>query len=158
MARELMEAEVAAKIGAELGERSLELGSRAGSSSWASARRSEVLDAVAADGWEYDVANERLVPTVPGIRVAEKTTRIEAELNRRGWSTAAGHYRQALNTFTAGNWATANSQLRSLVEELIPTAAESVSGSRPKEVQASLDALRKAKVLVEGEYGLVKGL
>ena len=51
---------------------------------------SEVLDAVAADGWEYDVDNERLVPTIPGVRVAEETTRIEAELNRRGWSTAPG--------------------------------------------------------------------
>ncbi len=119
---------------------------------------SEVLDAVAADGWEYDVDNERLVPTIPGVRVAEETTRIEAELNRRGWSTAAGHYRQALDAFTAGKWASANGQLRNLVEELLLTAAESVSGSRPKEVQAALDALRKAKVLVEGEYGLVKGL
>jgi len=119
---------------------------------------SEVRAAIASDGWEYDVIHQRLVPTVPGMRVTQETTRLEQELDRRGWSTASGHYRQALDAFAAGRWASANSQLRSFLEELIPAAAESVSGRRPKEVQASLDALRKAQVLVEGEYGLVKGL
>jgi hypothetical protein len=118
----------------------------------------ELVEAAAADGWEYDVDEGRLVPTVPGVQVAEETAHVEAELRRRGWTTAAGHYRQALAGFAADNWASANGQLRSLLEEVIPTAAESVAGRRPKEVQAALDLLLKKGVLVDGEYGLVKGM
>lgn len=118
----------------------------------------EVIDAIAADGWEFDRLGQRLIPTVPGVRVAEETSYVAQEFARRGWATEAGHFQQALDAYGAGNWASANAQLRSLLESLLPAAAELVSGVRPKEVQAALDALLKKKILVEGEYSLVKGL
>jgi hypothetical protein len=71
---------------------------------------------------------------------------------------AAGHYRQALEGYATGRWASANGQLRNLVEALLPLAAELVSGNKPTTAQAALDALRSAKMLVKGEYGLAKGL
>ncbi|MCZ7537873.1 MAG: hypothetical protein M5T61_19390 [Acidimicrobiia bacterium] len=80
-------------------------------------------DAVAADGWEFDENSDSFVPLVPGAPMAHETSWIEDELRRRGWTTAAGHYRQAVDNFADGNWAAANSQLRSFCEELLRTAA-----------------------------------
>jgi hypothetical protein len=117
-----------------------------------------IVAEVAADGLDYDVEQGRLVPAVPGLQVADETTWIEAWLHGHGWATAAGHYRQALDSFAARNWASANSQLRTFLEDLIPAAAEKVSGSRPKEVQAALDALRKGDILLDDEFGFAKGL
>ena len=113
---------------------------------------------VEADGWEYDEERRELLPVVAGAVVASETTALERDLQGRNWTVAAGHYRQALDNYGAGNWASANAQFRSLLEELLPRAAEAASGSRPKEIQASLDQLRKHGVLVEGEYSLAKGL
>jgi len=118
----------------------------------------KVRAAVAADGWEYDQGSERLVPTVPGVQVAEETSLLEEEMQERGWSVAAGHYRQALSAFGARNWASANAQLRSALEDLLRSSAELVSGNRPAEVQACLDALRAKGVLLDGEFGFAKGL
>jgi hypothetical protein len=118
----------------------------------------ELRATIEADGWEYDASNRRLTAVIPGVSVAEVSTSLEEQLRRQGWSTAADHYRQALDNFGKLNWASCNSQLRCLVEEILPTAALAVSGVRPKDVQGSLDALKKAAVLVEGEYGMVKGL
>jgi hypothetical protein len=130
-----------------------------GDSSWGRADWfDDVEAALAADGWEYDSDAERLAPTVPGAKVAEEVEHVERELKARGWTTAAGHYRQALEAFGAGNWASANAQLRSLLEDLFPLAAEEVSGKRPREVRAALDGLVKRKFLADGEYDFARGL
>jgi hypothetical protein len=118
----------------------------------------EALDTLATDGWEYDIEGDRLVPTVPGVRVAEETSFLEADLIDRNWKTTAGHYRQALDAFSRGDWAATNSMLRSLLEDLLPAAAALVSGKRPKQPRASIDVLRSNGVLVEGEFDLLKGL
>lgn len=118
----------------------------------------EVIDAVAADGWEYDADAKRLIPTVPGVRVAEEASAFESALRERGWTTAAGHYKQALKAFAASHWASANSQLRSLVEAMIPAAAEFVAGRPAKGVVPALEVLRANDVLLDGEFGFAKGL
>lgn len=118
----------------------------------------EALDTLATDGWEYDIDGDRLVPTVSGVRVAEETSLLEAALVARGWTTAAGHYRQALDAFSRADWAAANGQLRSALEDLLPSAAELVSGKRPKQPRASIEVLRAKANLVEGEFDLLKGL
>lgn len=43
------------------------------------------------------------MPTVPAVQVTEEVTWIDADLERRRWKTAAGHYRQAINAFASGN-------------------------------------------------------
>lgn|GEM_PF-5327083 len=118
----------------------------------------DVRAAVAADGWEYDVEARRLIPTVPGVDAVEYTDAVDRALAARGWTTAAGHYRQALDAFGRGNWASANAQLRSALEETLPLAASVVARARPNEVQAALDMLRSAGQLVDGEYSYAKGL
>jgi hypothetical protein len=117
-----------------------------------------VRAAVAADGWDYDPDSGRLLPMVPGIQVAEEASLLEEKMEERGWSVASGHYRQALSAFGARNWASANAQLRSVLEDVLRSSAEFVSGKRPAEVQSSLDALRAKRVLLDGEFGFAKGL
>lgn len=114
-------------------------------------------DAAAADGWEYDETRDVLVPTVPGAQVADEVTWLEEELRRRGWTTTAGHYQQAVESFAAGNWAAANGQLRSFFEDLIRTAGGRSSG-RSGQVQASVDQLDRYGHLITDEGGFVKQL
>jgi hypothetical protein len=114
-------------------------------------------DALAADGWEYDIESARLTSVVPGVAVPEHLSGLEEELEERGWTTAAGHFRQAVEGFGAGNWATTNSQLRSFLEDMLPLAAEATDGKRPSSARAALDILKK-EVLLKGEFDFLKGL
>jgi hypothetical protein len=118
----------------------------------------EAVETLAADGWEYDSKADRLVSTVPGVRVAEETSRLEAELTRRGWADAAGHYRQALEAFSRAEWAGSNAQLRSLLEDMLPGAVEAIMGGRRQQPRAAIDILKKRQLLAEGEYDLLRGL
>lgn len=123
-------------------------------SAWWSALR----DAIAADGWEFDENDDRLVPTVPSVRVTDEVTWIEVDLARRGWTTAAGHYRQAIEAFGSGNWASANSQLRAFFEELVRNAGGIPAGAGTGHVQRAFDALQAAGRLVVGEQQFGKDL
>lgn len=118
----------------------------------------EAVDTLAADGWEYDLDGDRLVSTVPGVRVAQETSGFEDELTRRGWTDAAGHYRQALEAFSRAEWAGSNAQLRSVLEDVLPGAAEAATGTRPEQPRAAIDILRNKWSLAEGEYDLLRGL
>lgn len=80
---------------------------------------------------------------------------LEDDLEKRGWTIPAGHYRQALESFGRTNWAAANAQLRSLLESLLPAAAGLPATKDP---QGVLDQLRSSGVLVEGEHSMTKGL
>lgn len=115
-------------------------------------------DAIAADGWEFDEGDDRLVPTVPAVRVTEEVTWIEADLTRRGWTAAAGHYRQAIEAFASANWASANSQLRAFFEALVRNAGGIPSGAGTGHVQRAFDALQAAGNLVSGEQQFGKDL
>lgn len=114
-------------------------------------------DALAADGWEYDIEAARLTSVVPGVAIPEHLSGLEKELEERGWTTAAGHFRQAVEGFGAGHWATTNSQLRSFLEDMLPRAAEAADDKRPSSARAALDVLKK-EVLLNGEFDFLKGL
>lgn len=92
------------------------------------------------------------------MRVAEETSRLEQELTRRGWTDAAGHYRLALEAFSRGEWAGSNAQLRSVLEDVLPAAAEAVTGRRPGQPRAAIDILKNRWSLAEGEFDLLRGL
>jgi len=114
-------------------------------------------DALAADGWDYAIESAQLTSVVPGVAVPEQLSGLENELEERGWTTATGHFRQAVDGFGAGNWATTNSQLRSFLEDMLPLAAETADGKRPTSVRSALDVLKK-EVLFTGEFEFLKGL
>lgn len=115
-------------------------------------------DAIAADGWEFDESDDRLVPTVPALQVTDELTWIESDLARRGWTTAAGHYRQAIDAFASGNWASANSQLRAFFEDLVRNAAGIPPGAGTGQVQRAFDSLQANSKLVPGEDQFGKDL
>lgn len=50
-------------------------------------------------------------------------------LKKHNFDVAIGHYNQANNAFTRGDWAACNSQLRSYVEELLNKIAEKITGN-----------------------------
>jgi hypothetical protein len=118
----------------------------------------DAVDTLAADGWEYDIDADRLVATVAGVSAAEETSRLEGDLVARGWETAAGHYRHALEAFGRGDWTSANGQLRNVVELVLPLAAEAASGKGPTQPRAAIAVLQARKVLVQGEFDVLKGL
>lgn len=117
----------------------------------------EAVKAVEADGWEYDNDNGRLVSAVPGVVVAEETSFVEQALTELGWTDAAGHYRQALEAFSRAEWAGSNAQLRSLLDDLLPRIAETVTDNRLQEPRAAIDQLKNKGWLIEGEYNLLRG-
>lgn len=115
-------------------------------------------DAVAADGWEFDELTDDFLPLVPGATMAAETSWIDAELARRGWHVAAGHYRQAVENFAAGNWASANSQLRAFYESVTRTAGGTDTMSGSGQVQAAFDRLSAVGHLLAGEADFGKAL
>lgn len=118
-----------------------------------------LLGALLADGFEFDESADTLVPTVKGLAVVPQVSWLEAELARRGWRDAQGHYEQALDNFGRGNWAAASSQLRSLYEDVIRRAGGTIDKRGSGQVQAAADALNdQPDVLLPNEDQYIKAL
>ncbi|MXV89549.1 MAG: hypothetical protein F4121_04810 [Acidimicrobiia bacterium] len=118
-----------------------------------------LLGALLADGFEFDESMDTLVPSVKGLAVAPEVSWLEAELARRGWRDAQGHYEQALDNFGQGNWAAASSQLRSLYEDVIRRAGGTIDKNGSGQVQAAADALKdQPDVLLPNEDQYIKAL
>lgn len=116
-------------------------------------------DALAIDGYEYDKENERLVPDVPGVSVAEERSLLERELTDLGWVDAATHYRQVADNVSSGNWESANGQGRSFLEDVIPRAASALSGKKaPGDPRGALQFMKDKGLLRDGEFDLARGL
>jgi hypothetical protein len=62
----------------------------------------------------------QLLPVDPdAIPVSTEITALEAELARRGYTEALGHYRSAVDNFTDQDHPASNGQLRNMVESLV---------------------------------------
>ena len=116
-----------------------------------------LLDALAADGWEYDSESSRLTPIAPGVSIPEELNGLEAELEGRGWSTARLHFHRAATGYGTGDWESANSQLRSFLEDFLPRLAEAITGKRPSNSGAAIQELDRG-FLLDGEREFLKGL
>jgi len=116
-----------------------------------------LCDALAADGWEFSTESQKLTPIVPGVSMPEKLNGLEAELKEREWSTSELHFRRAANGFGDGEWESANSQLRSFLEDFLPNIAEEVMGKRPRHPRAAIQAFPD-EFVDPGERELIKGL
>jgi hypothetical protein len=130
-----------------------------GGSGWGTPEwMSELENAIEADGLEWDSEEGRLVPTVPGLALPAEASALERLLVDKGLPIAAGHYRQAVESFSDGNWAAANGQLRSSIEATLPEIAQQLTGKQIGNVPSAVDALRAAGHLVKGEEEFAKGL
>ncbi|HYT43546.1 MAG TPA: hypothetical protein VEP90_14505, partial [Methylomirabilota bacterium] len=65
----------------------------------------------------YRINNDgRLEPILPeSMHLAEKNDELRFLLDKFGFSTAKGHLNQATSSFTRGEWASANGQIRTFV-------------------------------------------
>ena len=63
-----------------------------------------------------------------------------------------------VESFAAGNWAAANGQLRTFFESLLRTAGGTGTESGPGQVQAAVDALENAGLLLPDEPEFAKKL
>ena len=94
--------------------------------------------------WSRQDAAPKLVPAMPielGGQVAEDE--IQSLLGKMGFATSMGHMNQALDAHTRGNWASANSQLRTFLESLIEDISRligvgSVETLTPENLRAAL--------------------
>ncbi|MBW8059853.1 MAG: hypothetical protein FVQ78_05860 [Solirubrobacterales bacterium] len=118
-----------------------------------------LLDALAADGLEFDKERGLLVPAVAEVSIARERSLLEQALEARGWVDAAEHYRQCADGIGSRNWESANGQGRSFLEDLIPRAASELGGAKaPREPRAALQFLRDKGLLLEGEFDFARGL
>jgi hypothetical protein len=118
-----------------------------------------LIDALGADGLEFDREQGLLVPAVAAISVAEERSLLELALEEREWHDASTHYRQCAEGVGSRRWESANGQGRSFLEDLIPRVARELGGSKaPGEPRAALQFLRDKDLLMEGEFDFSRGL
>jgi len=91
-------------------------------------------EALLSDGYEIRWGGPNLMPDetqkcqiVPidpdAIPVSTEITALQAELTRRGYTEALGHYRSAVDNFTEQDHPASNGQLRNMVESLVKRLA-----------------------------------
>lgn len=133
----------------------------------------ELREAMLADGyqvtWERaslphdDTARCAILPTDAGpVPLAAEISALERELSERGYHIALNHYRQAVATFERHEEA-ANSQLRSALEELVMSLAESQTNylrpSRAGDGSNAIKHLTRTPGLTDDDGGaMLKGL
>jgi hypothetical protein len=73
----------------------------------------------------YIIENKRLKTMLPGeLQIAESEDEMSTLLDKFEFTTTKGHYLQAVRAHTRGDWASANSQLRTFIESLFDSIAE----------------------------------
>ena len=72
-------------------------------------------------------------------------------------SVAAAHYRQAYESFVAGNWEAANGQVRSFVEDVLIEVGRRETSKVRSDPSASLQDLRSQGFLDDPEWQTFKG-
>ncbi|NQX25690.1 hypothetical protein [Curtobacterium sp. VKM Ac-2852] len=117
---------------------------------------------VAATGWGTPTTEVRWTVTPLGYTALPVTTLssdLAAQLNTKGFTTAAGHYDQALNAFRARNWAASNGQLRTTFESVLVELATAHTGTTPTRGGGeAIDALAGKGLLPFGPNEYVRGL
>jgi hypothetical protein len=81
----------------------------------------------------YVIKNGRLQTMLPeDLQIAETEDELTTLLGQFGFSTAKGHFTQAVSAHTRGEWAAANAQLRSFIESLFDSIAELLVDDKTK--------------------------
>lgn len=93
-----------------------------------------------------------------GLPVASLASDLADQLSMKGFTTAAGHYDQALNAFHARNWAASNSQLRTTFESVLLELATQRTGTTANGGGRAIDALDTNGDLPFGPNEYVRGL
>lgn len=68
---------------------------------------------------------KRMLPdTIPELSSREAEDELQALLRRHDFEVSSGHLRQAIDNFSLGNWAAANAQTRTFIEDCLSQIAE----------------------------------
>ena len=86
-----------------------------------------LVNALKHNGYAVDGLKLRSVLS-ESVPVAQQEDEVTHLLRKHGFTTALGHLEQAIAAHTRGDWAAANSQLRSFVEEIFDRIAHELSG------------------------------
>lgn len=116
-----------------------------------------LVEALQLDGFE--LIDERIVATTPApAALAPEISLLEEELDARGFTAAAVHYRQAVDSFVDRREEASNGQLRSALEGVLLELCHEATGRRPSDPRGAADRLRNAEFLDGDEAALFKGL
>ncbi|MDM5334968.1 hypothetical protein QUF56_17365 [Ureibacillus composti] len=78
----------------------------------------------------YVIQNDKLVRNINTVvEEVELRDKLTLLLDKYLFTTAKGHYEQAISSFTRGDWAACNAQLRTYVESLFNDIAKSLTGN-----------------------------
>ncbi|OEU66354.1 MAG: hypothetical protein BA863_16075 [Desulfovibrio sp. S3730MH75] len=101
------------------------------------------------DGFELtDTSVRRKLPLE--LPVAEQENQLVSLLNKFGFSIAQGHYQQAVAAHGRGEWAAANAQLRSFVEEFFDRTQDLVCPGSHKTSHDRRTALAQSGFFIQG--------
>lgn len=112
-----------------------------------SCQKSELINALERDGYELtDVGVRRVLPKELAMLATEN--KLVAILRARGFIVALGHYEQAIAAHGRGEWAAANAQLRTFVEEFFNRTQELICPGSYNSSQDRKAALAKCGFFV----------
>jgi hypothetical protein len=115
-----------------------------------------LLHALRLDGCEW--RDGMLVPTTPEpLPLVQELSQLECDLQDLSLNVAATHYRQAYESFVAGHWEAANSQVRSFVEDFCIEVGRLETSKSRSDPLASLQDLRSQGFLDDPEWQTFKG-
>lgn len=95
------------------------------------------------DGYVLD-RNGLRIKLPSQLPIIEEEDELIELLDRFGYSVAKGHYQQAVTAHTRGDWAAANAQLRSFVEEFFDRVTDMIASGSYTSSHNRREALAKA--------------
>lgn len=103
-------------------------------------RFSDLLHSLERDGFELnDDGLRRILPDI--LPIAEQEDQILSLIDKFGFVVAKGHYEQAISAHARGEWAAANAQLRTFVEDVLGNIQNIVCQDESRTISDKLNAL-----------------
>jgi hypothetical protein len=96
----------------------------------------ELVNSLRRDGFAVDGLQLRTV-LPDNVPVAQEEDELKCLLEKYAFTTALGHLDQAIAAHTRGDWASANGQLRSFIEDLFDNIAHGLSDGSTKKLKSS---------------------
>lgn len=130
---------------------------------WRHSNLDDLNNALKKDGYELtDVSVRKVLPDE--VPVAQTENRLVEILKKYGFSTAVGHYNQAIASHGRGDWAAANSQLRTFVEDFFDQVHFKIQAGSGSSSHQRRGELEKAKFFraeyneyLNNGYGFIEG-
>ena len=117
---------------------------------------SGLLASLEVDGFEFNGA--KLIPGTPTpASTSSEVSALEGALQDFGMNVAAEHYKQACDNLVDGNFESANSQIRSFLEDLFISICDKICGKSFGEASAALQHLRDKGVIEPSEWNTFRG-